>query len=128
MIAVNMLKGRLDTELNFRGVDYTFREIRLNEFNEPREIVDVVTIRGIYHENKSNTFMDSHTSEAGEVWQTFMPQILCRYEDSKKVKIGYLLCHGSKNYKVIAKDNVQNYGILCEISLEQVGEAHAVVC
>lgn len=128
MIASKMLKGRLETELNFRGIEYTFQEIKLNEFNEPHEICDVVKVKCIYHENKSNTYMNSLTKESGEVWEHFNPMLMCRYEDSKKIKVGYLLCHGSKYFKVIAKNDVQNYGIICDMSLEQVGETHAVVC
>jgi hypothetical protein len=46
--------------------------------------------------------------------------ILCLLEDAQNISVGFKCNFGSKHFEVIAKNDVQNYGVACDISLKEV--------
>ena len=46
--------------------------------------------------------------------------LLLKYEDSEPIQNGHILEIGSNRYKVVEKNNIQLYNIVCDISLELV--------
>lgn len=118
MKAADFLKARLATVLCFRGEDYDFYETVEDEHHERITGGLRATVRGIYHEQNS---YETQLVADGSVTHSFpSPMILCMAEDGELVQVDDRLKFGSKFFVVIAKNDVQNYGVACDISLREV--------
>lgn len=118
---------KLRRELKRNGKDYTFRRRKLNKFNEPTgELEDVLTIRCLYHEVSS--FKTTSTGDSSTTVTEKQPMLLCAVEDVKGsgLEMGDFIevvdsVYGDKKVlRFVGIVDVQNYGIIADISLEVV--------
>lgn len=116
-------------ELKRNGKDYTFRRRKLNQFNEPTgDLEDVLTIRCLYHEVSS--FKTTSTGDSSTTVTEKQPMLLCAVEDVKGsgLEIGDFIevddsVYGDKKVlRFVGVVDIQNYGILADISLEVVDD------
>ena len=116
-------------ELKRNGKDYTFRRHKLNKFNEPTdELYDVLTIRCLYHEVSS--FKTTSTGDSSTTVTEKQPMLLCAVEDVKDsgLEIGDFIevedsVYGDKKVlRFVGIVDIQNYGIIADISLEVVDD------
>lgn len=116
-------------ELKRNGKDYTFRRRKLNQFNEPTgDLEDVLTIRCLYHEVSS--FKTTSTGDSSTTVTEKQPMLLCAVEDVKGsvLEIGDFIevddsVYGDKKVlRFVGIVDIQNYGILADISLEVVDD------
>lgn len=116
-------------ELRRNGKDYTFRRRKLNQFNEPAgDLEDVLTIRCLYHEVSS--FKTTSTGDSSTTVTEKQPMLLCAVEDVKggRLEIGDFIevddsVYGDKKVlRFVGVVDIQNYGILADISLEVVDD------
>lgn len=114
-------------ELRRNGKDYTFRRRKLNQFDEPTgELEDVLTIRCLYHEVSS--FKTTSTGDSSTTVTEKQPMLLCAVEDAKDsgLEIGDFIevedsVYGDKKVlRLVGIVDIQNYGIIADISLEVV--------
>lgn len=120
---------KLRRELKRNGKDYTFRRHKLNKFNEPTiELEDVLTIRCLYHEVSS--FKTTLTGDSSTTVTEKQPMLLCAVEDVKdsELEIGDFIevedsvYGGKKVLRFVGIVDIQNYGIIADISLEVVDD------
>lgn len=118
---------KLRRELKRNGKDYTFRRRKLNKFNEPTgELEDVLTIRCLYHEVSS--FKTTSTGDSSTTVTEKQPMLLCAVEDVKGsgLEMGDFIevvdsVYGDKKVlRFVGIVDIQNYGIIADISLEVV--------
>ena len=116
-------------ELKRNGKDYTFRRRKLNKFNEPtRELEDILTVRCLYHEVSS--FKTTSTGDSSTTVIEKQPMLLCAVEDVKDsgLEIGDFIevedsVYGDKKFlRFVGIVDIQNYGIIADISLEVVDD------
>lgn len=116
-------------ELRRNGKDYTFHRRKLNQFNEPTgELEDVLTICCLYHEVSS--FKTTSTGDGSTIVTEKQPMLLCAVEDVKDsgLKVGDFIevndsVYGDKKVlRFVGIVDIQNYGILADISLEVVDD------
>lgn len=116
-------------ELKRNGKDYTFHRRKLNQFNEPTiELEDVLTIRCLYHEVSS--FKTVSTGDSSTTVTEKQPMLLCAVEDVKDsgLEIGDFIevedsVYGDKKVlRFVGIVDIQNYGIIADISLEVVDD------
>lgn len=120
---------KLRRELKRNGKDYTFQRRKLNQFNEPTdELDDVLTIRCLYHEVSS--FKTTSTGDSSTTVTEKQPMLLCAVEDVKdsRLEIGDFIevddsVYGDKKVlRFVGIVDIQNYGIIADISLEVVDD------
>lgn len=120
---------KLRRELKRNGKDYTFQRRKLNQFNEPTdELDDVLTIRCLYHEVSS--FKTTSTGDSSTTVTEKQPMLLCAVEDVKDsgleigdfIEVEDSVYGGKKVLRFVGIVDIQNYGIIADISLEVVDD------
>lgn len=120
---------KLRRELKRNGKDYTFRRRKLNQFNEPTgELEDVLTIRCLYHEVSS--FRTTSTGDSSTTVTEKQPMLLCAVEDVKGssleegdfIEVNDSVYGDKKVLRFVGIVDIQNYGIIADISLEVVDD------
>jgi hypothetical protein len=120
---------KLRRELKRNGKDYTFRRRKLNKFNEPiGELEDVLTIRCLYHEVSS--FKTTSTGDSSTTVTEKQPMLLCAVEDVKDsgleagdfIEVDDSVYGDKKVLRFVGIVDIQNYGIIADISLEVVDD------
>lgn len=103
--------------LRCEGLKYTFTLMKDDEYRQPVESDETVTITGIYHEK--NSFIKLETSEDASVQRKKSPMILTLLDDEvRKISQGYKVKINGVTYKVAGLLDIQNYGVAVDISLE----------
>lgn len=111
------LSNRMRRVISWHGIVYTFFVISENEYHEP-VVSGEVKIKGIYHEQNG---YEKRNVQEGAVTRPYpSPMILCMCEDAAAVGIGSRVDFNGRYFIVTAKNDVQNYGIACDISLKEV--------
>lgn len=103
------------------GQNYTFSSFKKNKFNEPEAVDSTVAIRGVYHEN--HEYLVQTASDSGGVTTKLNPQIMCLTESTKELKPGMVVEILGKRYELVAIRDVNNFGLVCDISLEMMLDA-----
>lgn len=120
---------KLRRELKRNGKDYTFRRRKLNQFNEPTgELEDVLAIRCLYHEVSS--FKTTSTGDSSTTVTEKQPMLLCAVEDVKGssleegdfIEVNDSVYGDKKVLRFVGIVDIQNYGIIADISLEVVDD------
>lgn len=120
---------KLRRELKRNGKDCTFRRRKLNQFNEPTgELEDVLTIRCLYHEVSS--FKTTSTGDSSTTVTEKQPMLLCAVEDVKGssleegdfIEVNDSVYGDKKVLRFVGIVDIQNYGIIADISLEVVDD------
>lgn len=120
-------KAKLEKELKRSGVDYEVKRKGKNEFGEPSdEPIVVGTIRGIYHVQSST--IQEKVNEAARTRSVKLPMILCLYEDATNLglEIGDFIILNGKEMVINGITNVQEWGIIGDISLEVTDDGKQV--
>ena len=115
----NFLLHRIEIDIKFHGVDYTFLKYGKDKFGQPSEQpTEQIVLKGIYHE--SNSYIKTTGSEASEISTKKNPMILCLFEYGNKVQQGDFVYIRGDKYKVSGVLDIQNYSVVADISLEEV--------
>lgn len=125
--------ARLKRFLNTGGQPFTFIEWGKNEFNEPNDTVkSSQTILGVLHKSSSNSMMNSSIpSESAGSKTRSSPQVsiitsweslVTGFSGGKELSPGMGIEIDSVMYKIVKTDNLNNWGIVAEISLEEYDE------
>ena len=115
---------KIKRELKRSGIDYEFKRIIKNEFEEADGEAEVVgKIKGIYHEQTaSNGIITITMKDNVQVRSKKLPMILYLYEDAASLvlKVDDIVEIGNKTFKVVGISNIQEWNIIADISLEVV--------
>ena len=128
MINTRFEAYKLKRILKRSGVDFVFMRSESNEYGEPEgEPLEVATVRGLYHE--TNSYVSNTVGDAATTRTKKQPMILCLCEDVESldlrpgdqttVPIGAPQTP-SKTLKYVGCVDVQNWGIIADLSLEEV--------
>lgn len=112
---------KLKRELKRSGILYKFKRSKVNDFGEPIQSESIIgEILGIYHEQNSR--IQVTTGETTQVRTKKIPMILCLYEDTTSLglTIGDIVEINQKTFKVTGVENIQEWCIVSDISLEVV--------
>lgn len=110
---------KVEREIKVSGRLYTFYREETDEYDElTGQIEEVATIRGLFHVSKG--YITSKISDATKIHGKGQPLIMMRYEEQMEIQNGdYVMINGNK-YKVVEKNNIQEYCIVSDLSLELV--------
>ena len=123
MINTKFEAYKVKRELKRSGIDYEFKRAEKNEFGEPKDEDEKVTIgklKGLYHE--SNGAIQITTGDTTQIRSKKIPMILCLYEDaaSLALQVGDIVNFNDKTLKVTGVTDIQEWNIISDISLEVV--------
>lgn len=131
--------NKVKKEILRHGEEYIFYRKEKNEFGEPKgDEIEVCAIKGIYHEQRG--YVSLKTQEGAIIKSKSEGQILCIineesesdvadeiefYEEeaeelNNEIQQGDYLYIGGNKYYVINVTDIQNYGIIGNISLDLV--------
>lgn len=118
---------KLRRTLMRNGIDVTFYRKPKNEYGEPSGVgFKICTVRCLYHE--SNSFKTFATADGSTTVTEKKPMLLCAVDDLKNNNIeagDYTVLDdavygGKKALRFVGVDDIQNFGIIADISLEVV--------
>lgn len=109
----------VEREIVRNGSTYTVKRNKVDKYGEPtQEVEEVTTLRGLFHISKGfttkNTFDGSQTKTKGQ------PMFLALWEECKTIQNGDFVVINGNTYKITDKNNIEEYNIIADISLEVV--------
>ena len=116
-------KYKVGKQIKSSGRNYTFFRNSLNDFGEPSGNNTVVgNVFGLYHEE--NSFISISTGETTQYRNKKQPKILCLFEDIANLGLvnGDFVWINGKLFSLSSITNIQEWGIVADISLEEVVE------
>ena len=110
------MKHQIKNEIARSGQEYQFKRKKENKYHQIVGEEDIAIVNGIYHE--TNGYISLLKADASMVQSKKVPTILTLKENAIGIEQGdYTEIAGNK-YKVTGVLDVQNYGIVVDISLE----------
>ena len=110
---------KIKREIKRSGNKYEIYRRAKNEFGEPISDTQYVgKINALYHEENSN--IQITTGDTTQVRTKKIPMLLCLYDDFVKTRfeVGDYVEINSKVFKVTGVVNIQEWGIIGDVSLE----------
>lgn len=130
MINTKFEAYKLKREVRRSGVDFEFKRRKLDKFNEPTGELEVVAkIKGLYHE--SNSYITETVGDAATTRTKKQPMLLCLVDDvasndlrqGDEIQIPLRSSQmTSKTLKYVGCVDIQNWGIIADLSFEEVDE------
>ena len=130
MIDTKFEAYKLKREVRRNGVAFEFKRRKLDKFNEPTgELETVAEVRGLYHE--SNSYITETVGDAATTRTKRQPMLLCLVDDVKssdlrqgdEVKIPLRSSQmTSVTLRYVGCVDIQNWGIIADLSFEEVDE------
>ena len=132
MINTKFEAYKLRRELKRSGKTYKIERYGVNEYGEPikgsiNSTSCVGKFRGLYHEQ--NGYIQKSMMDTTQVISKKIPMIMCLYDDvnNLNLKVDDFIqideCCGNidfSEYRITGITNIQNWGIIADISLEPV--------
>lgn len=108
---------KIKREIQLHGNTYTFVRETKDGYGEPTgETTEVATICGLFHISKG--YVTRSTSDGTKTHGTGQPMILSLWEDAEPIQSGDVVEINGNKHRVIAKNNVQEYNLFCDTSLD----------
>lgn len=114
----NFERHKLTRFIQTHGQAYTFTGCEKNEFGEPGEGMAPLEVKGVFHE--SHEYISQSSADASTVVSKLSSWIMCLMEDTKKLQKGMVVTLGGKDYQLVGFRDVQNFGVVCDLSLELI--------
>ena len=107
-------------EIKIHGTAYSLFRDKTDKYGEPtkEEPEKVATIRGLFHVSKG--YITENIQEGTRTHSKGQPMLLVAYAETENVQNGDYLEINQNKYKVVEKNNIQEYSIVADISLELV--------
>lgn len=110
---------KIKREIETHGKPYTVYRNILNEDGEPTGDVEQITILcGLFH--ITGGYVSRETYTGTETRTSRSPMLLCLWDDSETVKNKDFVIINDQRFNIINKRNVNEYKIVCDMSLEVV--------
>lgn len=130
MINTKFEAYKLKREVRRNGIVFEFKRRKLDKFNEPTgELETVAEVRGLYHE--SNSYITETVGDAATTRTKKQPMLLCLVDDVKssdlrqgdKIQIQLRSSQmTSVTLRYVGCVDIQNWGIIADLSFEEVDE------
>lgn len=130
MINTKFEAYKLKREVRRNGVVFEFKRQKLDKFNEPTgELETVAEVRGLYHE--SNSYITETVGDAATTRTKKQPMLLCLVDDVKssdlrqgdEIQTPFRSSQmTSATLRYVGCVDIQNWGIIADLSFEEVDE------
>ena len=111
---------KVKREIEIHGKQYTFERIIKDEYGEETKVKEQVeTVLGLFHTSKG--YVTKNTSDGGTIKSKGQPKILMIIdEQSINLKQDDVVEINGNVYKLVDKNDILNFGIIYDVSLEVV--------
>ena len=119
----NILKmelHKIEREIKVHGKEYTFLRTKTDAYGEPtnEEPEQVAVVCGLFHITKG--YVSKNVQDATITHSKGQPMLLVCCSDADGIFPGDYFVENGNTYKVVGKNNVQEYNIVADFSLEVV--------
>lgn len=112
-------KKAVEREITKNGSTYTVKRNKVDKYGElTQEVEEVTTLRGLFHISKG--FIIKNTSDGSQTKTKGQPMILALWEECETIQNGDFVVINGNTYKITDKNNIEEYNIIADISLEVV--------
>lgn len=117
---------KLKHEILTHGESYSFVRDKLDEYQEPTgEQENVATISGLFHVSKG--YLTRTVNDANVTHSKGQPMLMALYDDSSSlIKMNDIVTINGKRFKVTGKNNVGEYNIVLDLSLEMMLDGDSI--
>lgn len=107
-------------EIKIHGATYNLFRDKLDKYGEStnEEPEQVATIHGLFHVSKG--YITENIQEGTRTHSKGQPMLLVAYVETENIQNGDYLEINQNKYKVVEKNNIQEYSIVTDVSLELV--------
>lgn len=117
---------RVEQQIAWRGHLFSVLRSKMNEFNEKSDEPEkVAEIRGIFHNGSSNHVVVV-IADSGQAQEKDAPYILTTWFNGSQVKKDDIITINEVPYKVTGINNINEYNILADISLEVILNGNSI--
>lgn len=114
--------NKIKNEIKTHGNKYNIERYKTNEYGEPtnERYIVLSNISGLFHISKG--YISDIQMEGTQTHSKGQPMLMVVYENNNVSKIykNDIIQINDNIYKVIEKNDIQMFGIVCDISLELV--------
>lgn len=109
----------IEREIIRNGSTYIVKRNKVDKYGEPtQEVEEVTTLRGLFHISKG--FVTKNTSDGSQTKTKGQLMILALLEECATIQNGDFVVINSNTYKITDINNIEEYNIIADISLEVV--------
>lgn len=109
----------VEREITRNGSIYTVNRNKVDKYGEPaQEVEEITALRGLFHISKG--FVTKNTSDGSQTKTKGQPMILALWKECETIQNGDVIVINGNTYKVTDKNNIEEYNIIVDISLEVV--------
>lgn len=107
-------------EIQIHGTEYTFFRKKVDKYGEPtkEEPEQIVKAQGLFHVSKG--YVTQNIQDGTKTHSKGQPMLMVAYENVGEIKTDDFFITNGNRYKVVEKNNIQEYNIVTDISLELV--------
>ena len=107
-------------EIQIHGTEYTFFRKKVDKYGEPtkEEPKQVVEVQGLFHVSKG--YITQNIQDGTKTHSKGQPMLMVAYKNTREIQTDDFFVISGNTYKVVEKNNIQEYNIVTDISLELV--------
>ena len=111
--------NKVKREIKTHGRSYEVKRTILNNYGEDTDEQQSITeVQGLFHTQKG--YITVSVSDGSKTHSKGQPKLMVAYDDSVLIKNGDTIQINENTYKIIEKNNIQEFNIVCDISMELV--------
>lgn len=109
--------NKVKREIKTHGRRYEVKRTILNNYGEDTDEQQSITeVQGLFHTQKG--YITISVSDGSKTHSKGQPKLMVAYDDSVLIKSGDTIQINENTYKIIEKNNIQEFNIVCDISME----------
>lgn len=111
---------KVKREILIHGTEYTFFRKKVDKYGEPtkEEPEQIAKVQGLFHVSKGYVTQSIH--DGTKTHRKGQPMLMVGHENTGEIQIDDFFITNGNKYKVVEKNNIQEYNIVTDISLELV--------
>ena len=102
------------------GQEFKFQRPAVNEYGEPTDQGEEITVKGVYHEALGYVYLTKSTTESTTRRQRVFPMILMLWEEAEKLVHTDRLTYNGHLYQVGEINNIGEANVVADVSLMEV--------
>lgn len=111
--------NKVKREIKTHGRSYEVKRTILNNYGEDTDEQRSITeVQGLFHTEKG--YITKSVSDGSKTHSKGQQKLMVAYDDSVLIKNGDMIQINENTYKIIEKNNIQEFNIVCDISMELV--------
>lgn len=108
-------------EIQIHGTEYKFFRKKVDKYGEPikkEEPEQIANVKGLFHVSKG--YITQNIQDGTKTHSKGQPMLMVAYENTGEIQTDDFFIINGNIYKVVEKNNIQEYNIVTDISLELV--------